>query len=102
MGIRTNGVTFLASRAQALAQAGQVEAAAAALVDAQNELATYRELYAEPMVLLAEAVLRHARSEPPDAVRDVLLRAAARATESGGHAVAARVRATSGQLGYEL
>jgi hypothetical protein len=100
MGLRTNGVTMLASRTQALAQAGRVEAAAASLADAQRELATYHELYAEPLLLLAEAVLRHARAEEPAAVRDVLLRSEALATTQGGHAIAARVRETAGQLGY--
>ena len=56
MGLRTNGLTLLASRAQALAQAGRVDDATSAVDDARRELATYRERYAESALLLAEAV----------------------------------------------
>lgn len=63
MGLRTNGLTLLSSRAQDLAQAGRLDEAAAALEDATLERATYRERYAEPALLLVEAVVRHARGE---------------------------------------
>jgi DNA-binding SARP family transcriptional activator len=102
MGLRTNGVTLLASRAQALAQAGRVEAAATSLAEAQAELATYREMYAEPALLLAEAVLGHARGDDPGEVGKVFAAAAEVATTQGGHAIAARVRATAGGLGYAM
>ena len=102
IGLRTNGVTLLASRAQALAQAGRLEEAAASLADGRRELATYKERYAEPTLLLADAVLRHARSEDRDDVVRVLAEAAGVATAQGGHAVAARVRATAERLGCSL
>lgn len=102
IGLRTNGVTLLASRTQALAQAGRLEAAAESLADAQKELATYQERYAEPVLLLAEAVLRHARAEDAAAVRDILLRSAELATAQGGQAIATRVRRTASELGYDL
>jgi hypothetical protein len=102
MGLRTNGVTMLASRAQALAQAGRLEEATSSLAGAQRELATYRERYAEPTLLLAEAVLRHARGDPPAEVAKALAGAAERAAAQGGHAMAARARTTADRLGYRI
>ena len=102
MGLRTNGVTLLASRAQALAQAGRLEEAAASLEDARQELETYNERYAEPTLLLADAVLRHARGEDAADVAKVLSEAAALAGAQGGHAIVARIRATADRLGYAL
>jgi ATP/maltotriose-dependent transcriptional regulator MalT len=102
MGLRTNGLTALASRAQALAQAGRLDEAAAAVDVARRELATYRERHAEPAVLLADAVLRHRRGDSPDAVQAVLTEALAAATEMGAEAVAARVRRTAEELGRPL
>jgi len=100
MGLRTNGVTLLASRAQALAQAGRLEEATGALDDGRRELETYKERYAEPTLLLADAILRHARGDEPAEVAKVLADAAGAAGAQGGHAMAARVRATAERLGY--
>jgi tetratricopeptide (TPR) repeat protein len=102
MGLRTNGVTLLASRAQALAQVGRLEEAAAALDDGQRELATYKERYAEPTLLLADAVLRHARGDEPAEVAKVLAEGAAVAGAQGGHAMAARIRAAGQRLGHSV
>ena len=43
-----------------------------------------------------------AAAEEPAAVRDVLLRSATLASIQGGHAIAARVRRTAGELAYDL
>jgi DNA-binding SARP family transcriptional activator len=102
MGLRTNGVTLLASRAQALAQAGRLEEAAAALDAGRRELTTYKERYAEPTLLLADAVVRHARGDEPAEVAKVLAEAAGVAGTQGGHAMAARIRATAERLGYSV
>lgn len=102
MGLRTNGVTLLASRAQALAEAGRLEEAAAALDDGRRELATYQERYAEPTLLLADAVLRHARGDEPAEVAKVLAEAAGVAGAQGGHAMAARIRATAERIGCSV
>jgi tetratricopeptide (TPR) repeat protein len=102
MGLRTNGVTLLASRAQALAQAGRLEEAAASLADGLRELETYNERYAEPTLLLADAVLRHARGDEPAEVAKVLAEAAGVAGAQGGHAMAARIQATAERLHISL
>jgi len=102
MGLRTNGVTLLASRAHALAEAGRLEEAEASLDDARRELETYNERYAEPTLLLADAVLRHARGDDPAKVAKVLAEAAGMATAQGGHAMAARIRATAERLGCSV
>ncbi len=47
----------------------------------------------------ADARLRHARGDDPADVAALFARAAALATEQGGHAVAARVAATAARLG---
>ena len=47
----------------------------------------------------ADARLRHARGEDPDAVAALFGRAVALATEQGAHAVASRVAATAARLG---
>ncbi|MDQ4069943.1 MAG: AAA family ATPase [Actinomycetota bacterium] len=102
VGLRVNGVTLLASRAQALAQAGRLEAAAGAMADAQRELATYGERYAEPALLLAEAVFRHAQGEDRDEVAKVFVQAAELATAQGGHGIARRIHRTAEGLGYRI
>ena len=102
MGLRTNGVTLLACRAQALAQAGRLEEAAASLADCRRELETYNERYAEPTLLLADAVLRHARGDDPAEVAKVLVEAAGVAGAQGGHAMVARIRATAERLHISL
>jgi DNA-binding SARP family transcriptional activator len=102
MGLRTNGVTLLASRAQALAEAGRLEEAAASLEDGRRELETYNERYAEPTLLLADAVLRHARGDDAADVTKVLSEAAGLAGGQGGHAIVARIRATAARLGIPV
>ncbi len=102
IGLRTNGVTLLASRGQALAQAGRLDEAAASLSDARQELADYQEEYAHPTLLLAEAVLEHARGEGPEVVRTTLRRGADLAVAHGSHAIAARVHRTAEELGVEV
>ena len=102
MGLRTNGVTLLASRAHALAEAGRLKEATTSLADAQQELDTYKERYAEPTLLLAEAVLRHARSDDEADVAKAFAAAGELAAALGAHAMAARVRHTAERLGYRI
>jgi tetratricopeptide (TPR) repeat protein len=102
MGLRTNGVTLLASRAQALAHGGRIGAAEAALAEAEGELRATGERFTEPAVLLAEAVLRHARREDTREVAAVLRRAAAAAVAGGARGIERRVRSTAEQLGVSL
>ena len=102
MGLRTNGLTLLASKAQALAQAGRLEEATTALAQAQREFAAYQERFAEPVLLLAEAVLAHARGDDASHTVKILSSAADAATAQGGLGVARRVRATAERLGHRI
>jgi tetratricopeptide (TPR) repeat protein len=102
MGLRTNGVTLVANKALALAHAGRVEEAETALAVARREFDTYQERYAEPTLLLAEAVLRHARGDDPSDVAKVLSSAVDVATAQGGHGIARRVRTAAQELGYSI
>jgi tetratricopeptide (TPR) repeat protein len=99
MGLRTNGVTLLASRAMAVTQAGRLDEAAATLEQAQRELDTYQERYAEPTLLLAVAMLLHARGADEAEVTKALTEALDLATAQGGMGVAARIRADAERLG---
>jgi DNA-binding SARP family transcriptional activator len=102
MGLRTNGLTLLSSRAQALAQDGRLDEAEAAIADARREFATFKELFAEPALLLAEAVLAAVRGDDPDDVAKRLAGAADVAGAQGAQAVVARIRVTAEALGYAL
>ncbi|HJV08905.1 MAG TPA: hypothetical protein VJ653_04465, partial [Acidimicrobiales bacterium] len=102
MGLRTNGVTLLASRSLALTQAGRLDEASASLADACRELETYQELYAEPAMLLADAVLCHARGDDPAEVAKAFDEGIEVAAAQGSMAIVARIRATAEELGYAL
>ncbi|HEV3494844.1 MAG TPA: AAA family ATPase, partial [Actinomycetes bacterium] len=102
MGLRTNGVTLLASKAQALAQAGRVEDAETALAEAQRELAAYQERCGAATLLLAEAIVRHARGDDASDVAKTLSAAVDVATAQGGHGIARRVRTAAQELGYSI
>ena len=102
MGLRTNGLTMLASRAQALAQVGRLDEAEAAMADARREFATYNERFAEPVLLLAEAVLAAGRGDDRDDVAKRLAGAADVAEAQAARAVVARIRGTAEALGYAL
>jgi hypothetical protein len=81
---------------------GDLAAGLPVLAEARRELAVYRELYAEPLLLLAEAVLRHGRGEEPADVAGVMREAIDVATVNGALAVARRVQATSEAMGIDL
>jgi DNA-binding SARP family transcriptional activator len=98
-GGRTGMAMFRATRVAGLVEAGRLEEAAKALVEAEAEIDAYGEHFADPLVLEADARLRHARGEDPDTVAALFGRAVALATEQGGHAVASRVAATAARLG---
>jgi len=98
-GGRTGMAIYRATRVAGLVEAGRLDEAAKALVEAEAEIDGYGEHFAEPLVIEADARLRHARGEDPDTVAALFGRAVALATEQGGHAVASRVAATAARLG---
>jgi hypothetical protein len=70
-----------------------------AVAAAYRELETYGERFAEPLVLEADARMRHARGDDPAEVAAVLAHAIALAGEQGAHGIAGRVAATAQRLG---
>lgn len=102
MGLRTNAPTWLGSRAHGLALAGRVDEAEASLVEAQHVLHAYRDDYATSTVLLAEAVVRHARGDDAVEVVACLREAVEVATTQGSPAMAERVRRDAAGLGIDL
>jgi hypothetical protein len=98
-GGRTGVVGYKAARATGLAAAGRVDAAPDAVVAAYRELETYGERFAEPLVLEADASMRHARGDDPAEVAGVFAAAIALAGEQGSHGIARRVTATARRLG---
>ena len=82
-----------------LAAAGRIDAAVDAVAAAYRELEVYGERFAEPLVLEADASLRHARSDDPAEVAGVMTAAIALAAEQGSHAIARRIAATAQRLG---
>ena len=98
-GGRTGVVVYRAARAAGLAAAGRIDAAGDAVSAAYRELETYGERFAEPLVLEADASMRHARGDDPADVTGVLAAAIALAAEQGSHAIARRITATARHLG---
>jgi DNA-binding SARP family transcriptional activator len=98
-GGRTGVVVYKAARAAGLAAAGRIDAAVDAVAAAYRELEAYGERFAEPLVLEADASLRHARGDDPAEVAGVLAAAIALAAEQGSHAIARRLTATAQRLG---
>jgi DNA-binding SARP family transcriptional activator/tetratricopeptide (TPR) repeat protein len=101
-GGRTGTVVFKAARAAGLAEAGRLEDAAGAVEAAYHELETYRERFAEALVIEADARFRHARGDDPAEVRGLLAAATALATAQGSHAIAGRVERTAARLGVDV
>jgi DNA-binding SARP family transcriptional activator len=98
-GGRTGVVVYKAARATALAVAAQIDAAADAVAVAYRELEAYGERFAEPLVLEADAHLRHVRGDEPEEVAAVFAGAIALAHEQGSHGIGRRVAATARRLG---
>jgi DNA-binding SARP family transcriptional activator len=98
-GGRTGVVVYKAARAAGLAAAGRIDAAVDAVAAAYGELEAYGERFAEPLVLEADASLRHARGDDPTEVAGVMAAAIALAAEQGSHAIAQRIAATAQRLG---
>ena len=101
-GGRTGVVVYKAARATALAVAGPIEAAAEAVTAAYRELEVYGERFAEPLVLEADAYMRHARGDDPAEIAALLAAAVTLAGEQGSHAIAGRVAATARRLGVSM
>jgi DNA-binding SARP family transcriptional activator len=95
-GGRTGVVVYKAARAVGLAGAGRLDAAAKAVTSAYEELDTYGERFAEPLVLEADARYRHAAGET--GTEALLARASELATAGGAQAIARRIRATAERL----
>jgi DNA-binding SARP family transcriptional activator len=98
-GGRTGVVVYKAARAAGLAAAGRIDAAVDAVAAAYRELEVYGERFAEPLVLEADASLRHARGDDPAEVAGVMAAAIGLAGEQGSHAIARRIAATAERLG---
>jgi DNA-binding SARP family transcriptional activator len=98
-GGRTGVVVYKAARAAGLVAAGRIDAAVDAVAAAYRELEVYGERFAEPLVLEADASLRHARGDDPAEVTGVMAAAIALAAEQGSHAIALRIAATAQHLG---
>jgi DNA-binding SARP family transcriptional activator len=98
-GGRTGVVVYKAARAAGLAAAGRIDAAMDAVAAAYQELEAYGERFAEPLVLEADASLRHARGDDPAEVAGVMAAAIALAAEQGSHAIARRIAGTAERLG---
>ena len=64
-GGRTGVAVYRASRVGGLVGAGRLDEAAEALVEAEQEIATFGERFAEPLVIEADARLRLARATTP-------------------------------------
>ncbi|HET6951259.1 MAG TPA: BTAD domain-containing putative transcriptional regulator [Acidimicrobiales bacterium] len=101
-GGRTGTVVFKTARAAGLAEAGRLDEAAEAVTEMRRELETYREMFAEPVVIEAEARVRHARGVDPAEVRTLLASAVDLAARQGSHAIAHRVAGTAARLGHRL
>jgi hypothetical protein len=99
IGGRSATSTFEASLAMNLARAGEVEEAQRRVEAARDELSTRRELWNEPVVLLAEGVVAHAAGDAATAARK-LAEAVHRATEQGSHALADRAASVARELGF--
>ena len=70
-----------------------------AVAAAYREPEAYGERFAEPLVLEADACMRHARGDDPAEVAGVLAAAIALAAEQGSHGIARRLSATAQRLG---
>jgi hypothetical protein len=97
-GGRTGTGIYRASKVTGLIAAGRLDEAADALVEAERELAQYRERFAAPLVIEAEARLRHARGDDAADVVATFRRARDLAVEQGAQAVADRVAAAAARL----
>jgi hypothetical protein len=82
-GLRTGNGMFLANAALALLDAGRTEVGLDLAAQAREELDLYREMWTEPLVLLAEARAASARGDDPRALLDAA-RAAAEVRSMAG------------------
>jgi tetratricopeptide (TPR) repeat protein len=93
IGTRTSLGNYLSAAGVGLLRLGRVDEAATVIGDARRELETYQERWPEPVILVAEAELAHARGEHERA-RRLLDQAEAVATEQGSHGIARRAERT--------
>ncbi len=101
IGGRSAVATFEASLAMNVARRGRLADAQARVAAARTELDTYRELWNEPIVLIAEGVVAHAAGDL-GAAADRLGRAVERATAQGSHGLARRALDVAAELGVDL
>ncbi len=88
--------------AQGLAAAQRIEEAERSLAAAHAELEHYRDEYATSTVLVAEAVVRHARGDDPVLVADVFGEAVRVANAQGARAMARRALREARRLGITI
>ena len=101
-GIRTNHRLYLAAKALAEVALGRLDDATATLVEAQRELDTYGEYWAEAHVIEAQAHLAAARGAPADEVAAILRRGVEVTIEQGGHGMRRRLDRAATRLGIPI
>lgn len=101
-GIRTNHRMYLAARALGEVAIGRLDEAAATLVEAQAELETYGEYWAETIVLEGQAQLAAARGESDDTVAAILRRGVEVTIEQGSHGMRRRLDRAATELDIPL
>ena len=100
-GIRTALGLYRANFGLALLANGLVDEAATAIAEARTERETFGERWPEPVILLAEAELAHARGANPTEVASLLHQAIALATEQGALGIARRIEEAARRLSIE-
>jgi DNA-binding SARP family transcriptional activator len=102
IGSLTNGVSYASEEALALARAGDVEGAREAFERAVELLRVTHEVYAEPVLRLAQAFLRRAEGAATDEVGNELRRAHDLATTHGSRAIARRIARAAEEIGLAV
>jgi hypothetical protein len=101
IGAHSGMPTFSASVALQLARCGRLPEARALIDEARAELSSRREMWNEPIVLIAEAVVAHAGGDV-SAAEKVIRRTVEVAENQGAHAVAERARDVARELGFTV
>ena len=102
IGSLTNGVSYASEEALALARAGEVDAAREAFERAVELLRVTHEVYAEPVLRLAQAFLDRAEGAATDRVVEELRQAHELATAHGSRAIARRIAGAADEIGLTI
>ncbi|CAN5432144.1 hypothetical protein BH23ACT3_BH23ACT3_09810 [soil metagenome] len=92
---------IIAALSMGLSRSGQIEHAAQAASLARGEVHPHRDLYSEPIVLLAEAMVAASRSDGSEEVSRLLNRAMVITERQGARAVTAHVKRVALSLGHQ-